>query len=131
MASLGLRENYGPGISDLWTWNIGFEEYINITKDDVQDIAHVMKYNNLTTMTINMNGINNFFYIQFRILNQNNVNDISDEEYYYPCDNLYWYENFTHPSFSKNMLINTNRVQDEIQKILMRKSMAQTTYSRA
>ena len=63
--------------------------------------------------------------------NENNISDILDNELFYPCNDNTWYETNTHPSYSKIVLINTNCAQDEIQKLLMRKGMNQSTYARS
>ena len=41
------------------------EQHVSIKVKDITDIAHVMKYNVESDVTMNTNGINNFFFIRF------------------------------------------------------------------
>ena len=72
---------------------------------------------------MNTNGINNFFFIQFQITNRNNMSDVLNDELFYPYNSNSWCNTYTYLSFSKNILINANRLQNELQKLLMKRNI--------
>ena len=95
----------------------------NVT--DAKDVAHALHHSNVNSPLMNVNGIDNFFYTRFKMLNLTNVCNVDNNEWCYPCDNPIWYDLYTRPSYSKNVSLNLLRVQEEIQRLLSRSTMAQ------
>ena len=83
---------------------------INFERDDVVDIAHLMKHSNGLIMKMNANNMNIFFFIRFQATNGNDTNGMSNDELLFPCDNNVWCEICTHSSCSKCMIISMNLV---------------------
>lgn len=96
---------------------------------DTADTAHVLHCINVNNKVKNASGIDNFFCMQFKIIDHNDASNIVSNEAYYPFDDARWHEIHARPSCSKNILINLMRIQESTQKMLLKSTITQSTYS--
>ena len=58
-----------------------------INVNDAKDVSQVLYHSNVDSPLMNVNGVDNFFYTHFKVLNLTNEHNIDNNEWCYPCDN--------------------------------------------